>query len=75
MNIESWTGYKVKNALMIILDDKPKILWAWFLKDKKDYWNRGRQTEAHITICSQVPDHIQQLWTEGTCTEDCKQSW
>ena len=61
-------NYRVQSALVIILHGQPKILCAWFLKDTQ-YWDHSRgewakkQTQAHLTVCSRVPDHIQQLWT------------
>ena len=75
-----WNGYHIKNALTIVHNGRPKILCAWFLKDKETYWiytmNRWaeRQTEAHITVCSQVPDHIKRLWTPGACAHDTAQA-
>ena len=75
-----WNGYHIKNALTIVHNGRPKILCAWFLKDKETYWNWAknrwdeRQTEAHITVCSQVPDHIKRLWTPGACAHDTAQA-
>ena len=45
-------------------------------KDKENCWHYGkncwdeRQTEAHITVCSKVPDHNKRLWTPGARADD-----
>ena len=76
-----WNGYHIQNALVIVHNGRPKILCAWFLKDKENYWHYGkncwdeRQTEAHITVCSKVPDHIKRLWTPGARADDPWQQW
>ena len=58
------------------MNGQAKILCAWLLKDKGKYWNYSgqewgeRQTEAHITVCSRVPNHIEQWWAPGAHKDD-----
>ena len=57
--------YELKNALMIIQDERPKILCAHFLKDL----GSGKQTELHMTACREVPPHVKRLWQPGTTND------
>ena len=76
MNNGCWNGYTIQNALVIMHDCRPKILCAFFMtKEYRKYnWNRheweSRRTEAHISICSTVPPHIDRLWTPGARADD-----
>ena len=76
MNNGCWNGYQIQNAVVIIRDGRPKILCAWFLKDKAWSWNyrlsawEERQTEAHISVCSSVPPQISRLWAPGARADD-----
>ena len=72
-----WSGsYRIQNALVIQHDGIPKVLCAFFMTDRKDYWNpkqkrwEGRQSEAHISVCSTVPPHVSRLRTPGARADD-----
>ena len=40
MNNGLWSGsYRIQNALVIQHDGIPKVLCAFFMTDRKDYWN------------------------------------
>ena len=78
MNNGFWNGYRIHNALVIMHDGRPKILCAWFMTDEWWRWNRSsekweaRRTEAHISICSRVPDQVSRLWTLGRPEADTR---
>ena len=76
MNNGVWNFYHIQNALVIIRDGRPKIVCAWFKTDARRTWNykwqdwEEKYTEAHISVCSKVPEHIARLWTPGARADD-----
>ena len=56
----------IQSALIVILNNQPKILCAWFQEDKNQNWNsRGqqveRQCEVHISVSCRAPPPRQEF--------------